>query len=214
MAQQHEYAREMEEAMTMLDHQFFGDYFRRYNEHLSAIPIAERPVPIPNDKLYSLLREALLSSYPQSNYEYGPFRYKYYHFLMKISPTWVRDCLVKRFVQMPEFWRKLHILHLLIMKACCFVLSSHLRHAQAFVSILIWGSILVRLKLVSTAYSKFLCSDLHKQPTTNSSFGLFYFSFALWRHLYLCFGKYVGLRLLCIFVCTVFVMGYFLCSYC
>lgn len=122
MARQHEYAREMEEAMTMLDHQFFGDYFRRYNEHLSAIPIAGRPVPIPNDKLYSLLGEALLSSYPQSNYEYGPFRYKYYHFLMKISPTWARDCLVKRFVKMPEFWRKLHILHMLIMKACYFVL--------------------------------------------------------------------------------------------
>jgi hypothetical protein len=41
---------------------------------------------------------------------------------MNISPTWVRDCLVKRFIQMPEFWRKLHILHMLIMKACYFVL--------------------------------------------------------------------------------------------
>jgi len=103
MAQQQEYAREMEEAMTSPDHQFFGDYFRRYNEHLSAIPVAGRPVPVPNDKLYSLLGEALLSNYPQSNYKYGPFRYEYYHFLMNISPTWVRDCLVKRFMQMPEF---------------------------------------------------------------------------------------------------------------
>jgi len=103
MAQQHKYIREMEEAMTSRDHQFFGDYFRRYNEHLSAIPIAGRPIPVPNDKLYSLLAEALLSNYPHSNYKYGPFRYEYYHFLMNISPTWVRDCLVKRFVQMPEF---------------------------------------------------------------------------------------------------------------
>lgn len=122
MARQQEYAGEMEEAMTSLDHQFFGDYFRRYNEHLSAIPFSERPVPIPNDKLYSLLGEALLSNYPHSNYKYGPFRYEYYHFLMNISPTWVRDCLAKRFVQMPEFWRKLNILYMLIMKACCFVL--------------------------------------------------------------------------------------------
>jgi hypothetical protein len=103
MARQLEYAREMEEAMTSLDHQFFDDYFRRYNQYLSAIPVAARPVPIPNDKLYSLLGEALLSDYPYSNYECGPFRYKCYHFLMKISPTWIRDGLVQRFVKMPEF---------------------------------------------------------------------------------------------------------------
>ena len=121
MARQHEYAREMEEAMTSLDHQFFGDYFGRFNEHLSAIPAAGRPVPVPNDKLYSLLGEALLFNYPHSNYKYGPFRYEYYHFLMNISPTWLRDCLVKRFIQMPEFWRKLYILHMLNTKACYFV---------------------------------------------------------------------------------------------
>jgi len=103
MARQHKYAREMEEAMTSLDHQFFGDYFRRYNEHLSAIPVTGRPVPVPNDKLYSFLGQALLSNYPHSNYKCGPFRYEYYHFLMNISPTWVRDYLVERFVQMPEF---------------------------------------------------------------------------------------------------------------
>ena len=103
MARQHGYAREMEEAMTSLDHQFFGDYFRRYNEYLSAIPVAGRPVPVPDGKLYSLFEEALLSNYPHSSYKCGPFRYEYYHFLMNISPTWLRDCLAKRFIQMPEF---------------------------------------------------------------------------------------------------------------
>jgi hypothetical protein len=103
MAQQLKYTREMEEAMTSVDHQFFGDYFRRYSEHLSVIPTAGRPVPIPDEKLHSLLEEALLSSYPRSNYICGPFRYNYYHFLMKISPTWLRDYLVRRFMQMPQF---------------------------------------------------------------------------------------------------------------
>ena len=64
-------------------------------------------------------------------------------------------------------------------------MSSHSRHAQAFVSIPVSVSKSARLKLVSTAYSKFLHSDRHKQPITNNSFGLFYCSFALWKWFYL-----------------------------
>jgi hypothetical protein len=103
MAQQQEYAREMEEAMTPVDHQFFGDYLRRYNKHLASIPTTGRPIPVCDDKLYSMLEEALLSNNPCSLYENGPLRYQCYHFFFKISPTWLRDYLVQRFMQMPEF---------------------------------------------------------------------------------------------------------------
>jgi hypothetical protein len=100
---QQDYAREMDEAMTPDDHQFFGAYFRRYNEYLCAIPRAGRPVQLPNDKIHSVLEEALLSKYPYSSYTYETPRYKWYHFMFKISPTWLRDRLVQRFVKMPKF---------------------------------------------------------------------------------------------------------------
>ncbi|XP_023703612.1 D-beta-hydroxybutyrate dehydrogenase, mitochondrial [Cryptotermes secundus] len=103
MVRQPEYAREMEEAMTPDDHQFFGDYFRRYNEYLCAIPTPGRPVPLPDDKIHSVLEEALLSKYPYSSYTNETPRYKWYHFMFKISPAWLRDRLVKRFIKMPEF---------------------------------------------------------------------------------------------------------------
>jgi hypothetical protein len=103
MARQPEYSREMEEAMTPDDHQFFGDYFRRYNKYLSAIPTAGKPVPLPDDKIHSLLEEALLSKYPYSTYKHELPRYKWYHFMFKISPIWLRDHLVQRFIKMPEF---------------------------------------------------------------------------------------------------------------
>jgi hypothetical protein len=93
----------MEEAMTPVDHQFFGDYFRRYNKYLSGIPTPGKPVPLQDNKLYSMLEHALLSKYPCPHYECETPRYCYYHFLFKISPTWLRDYLVQRFMQMPEF---------------------------------------------------------------------------------------------------------------
>lgn len=103
MVRQPEYARAMEEAMTPDDHQFFGDYFRRYNEYLCAIPTQGRPVPLPDDKIHSVLEEALLSKCPYSSYTNETPRYKWYHFMFKISPAWLRDRLVKRFIKMPEF---------------------------------------------------------------------------------------------------------------
>jgi hypothetical protein len=103
MVRQSEYAREMEEAMTPDNHQFFGDYFRRYNEYLCAIPTAGSPVPLLDDKVHSVLEEALLSEYPYSSYINETPQYKWYHFMFKISPTWLRDRLVQRFIKMPEF---------------------------------------------------------------------------------------------------------------
>jgi hypothetical protein len=93
----------MEGAMTPADNQFFGDYFRRYNEHLSSIPTPGKPVPLQDGKIYSMLEDALLTKHPHPYYVYGPPRYHYYHFLFKVSPTWLRDYLVQRFMQMPVF---------------------------------------------------------------------------------------------------------------
>ncbi|KDR22689.1 hypothetical protein L798_12823, partial [Zootermopsis nevadensis] len=103
LAKQQEYAKEMEEAMTPVDCKFFGDYFRRYNEYLSGMPTPRKPLPLQEEKLYSMLEHALLSKYPCPHYECATPRYRYYHFLFKTSPTWLRDYLVQRFMQMPEF---------------------------------------------------------------------------------------------------------------
>ncbi|PSN43891.1 hypothetical protein C0J52_07744 [Blattella germanica] len=101
MSRQKEYAKEMEEEMSSDDLKFYGNYFKQFNDHLSQIPIPETPVALDDDKLYVTIKEALLSKYPYPHYVHEPLRYKYYHFLFKISPTSLRDYFIQRFMQMP-----------------------------------------------------------------------------------------------------------------
>ncbi|KAJ9585678.1 hypothetical protein L9F63_002468 [Diploptera punctata] len=105
MARQSEYAKEMRQDMTDEYFNYFGDYFMEYNAYLSCIPTPEKPIPVDDDKLHAKFQDALLAKYPKQRYLHEPFRYAFYHFLFKISPSQLRDYFIQRFMQTPT-WKK------------------------------------------------------------------------------------------------------------
>lgn len=111
LATHEDHAREMDEAMTEEDRQFYGDYPRRFHEYLSVVSdmgrkASESPTKLPDEKLHSVFEDALLSLRPKERYVHEPWRYTLYHTLMKVAPTGVKDWLAIRFASLPSFKEK------------------------------------------------------------------------------------------------------------
>ncbi|XP_059475136.1 D-beta-hydroxybutyrate dehydrogenase, mitochondrial-like isoform X2 [Neocloeon triangulifer] len=100
------HAKEMELYMSPEDKELYGEYFERYHNYLSSLFVDRGPVVLSDKLLYRKFNHALLSTCPRVNYIVSPLRYTIYHTLFKITPTKVRDWLVTRFVQMPEWKQK------------------------------------------------------------------------------------------------------------
>lgn len=103
MARHSEHVREMYNNFTKEQYLFYEDYFQRYNAHLLGIPIQKVPSKIVNNALFTEFEQALLLESPKASYKVEPFRYAFYHLLFKITPTPIRDYLVVKFMQMPEY---------------------------------------------------------------------------------------------------------------
>ncbi|XP_014232131.1 estradiol 17-beta-dehydrogenase 2 isoform X1 [Trichogramma pretiosum] len=82
-----------------------GGYFDRYTDYLSAISKIpdNKPRPLENPKVYQVFDSALLDEKPNAIYKCEPMRYQMYHTLFKYLPTFMRDKLVERFMQMPAW---------------------------------------------------------------------------------------------------------------
>lgn len=93
----------MRENMAPADWLFYADYFKEYNYYLSFISSPTECRPIQNNYFYNQLNKALLCVYPKACYCYSPIRYFIYHSLFKISPIFIRDYLVLKFVNMPSW---------------------------------------------------------------------------------------------------------------
>lgn len=108
LAAHEDHAREMTEAMTEEDRQFYGDYPQRFHEYLRQVSsmgrqASERPSKLPDDALHGVFEEALFSLQPRHRYVHEPWRYTLYHTLFKVAPASVRDWLVIRFASLPAF---------------------------------------------------------------------------------------------------------------
>lgn len=99
---QSNYANEMRGAFTDEQNNFYGDFFERFNQHLSAIPAARDPQMV--DKLImQTFEDALLEDPPKTSYKCEPFRYKIFHALFKITPQPLTDWLLYKFVMFPQY---------------------------------------------------------------------------------------------------------------
>jgi hypothetical protein len=96
----------MEEEMSESYKELYGEYFSRYHTYLSSLFGQRGPVVLQDKQLYRKFNHALLAETPYASYIVSPLRYTIYHILFKLTPTGVRDWLVHRFVQMPE-WKPL-----------------------------------------------------------------------------------------------------------
>lgn len=105
LSNQSRYADEMAQSMEKDVYEFYKDYFHHFNSYLSFFS-KEMPVKqVVDNTLYTNLNDALLSCSPKSLYINSPFRYSFYHFLFSISPVWLRDKLVQKFMSLPK-WNK------------------------------------------------------------------------------------------------------------
>lgn len=103
MARQLQNVQEMHDSFTPEQHNFFSDYFKRYNVYLSFITPPPYPVKIDDKKLYKTFECTLLDKYPSVIYKNENCRYWFYHLLFKLSPWFLRDYFVSWFMAMPKY---------------------------------------------------------------------------------------------------------------
>lgn len=111
LAAHEDHAREMTEAMTEADRQFYGDYPQRFHEYLRQVSsmgkqASATPSKLPDAKLHAVFEEALFSMRPRHRYVHEPWRYTLYHTLIKLAPGSLKDWLVVRFAMLPAFRNK------------------------------------------------------------------------------------------------------------
>ncbi|CRK94649.1 CLUMA_CG008149, isoform A [Clunio marinus] len=81
---------------------FYGDYFDRYTKALKMFCGDKSPQKVDQLVLESF-EEALLENPSKVLYKCEPIRYKIYHTLFKITPQFVTDWLLYKFVALPEY---------------------------------------------------------------------------------------------------------------
>lgn len=101
----------MKNSMTSEQYTFYGKYFDTYNSYLRAIS-GEKPPQIFNDVALMLKFEsAILDTHPKSMYKHETWRYKFYYNAIALMPiNLLKDCLMKYFLQMPNYTPEIEIL--------------------------------------------------------------------------------------------------------
>lgn len=81
---------------------FYGDYFDRVNNALSYIS-GVNEVKMIDSVIIEKFDGALLDAPPRPIYTWEPLRYHLYHALFKIAPQGIKDWLVVKFLDLPEY---------------------------------------------------------------------------------------------------------------
>ncbi|XP_072391143.1 D-beta-hydroxybutyrate dehydrogenase, mitochondrial-like [Diabrotica undecimpunctata] len=103
MAKQLQNVQEMHDNFSPEQHAFYSDYFKRYNIYLSFITPPPMPFKIEDEGLYKEYEKTLLDEKPDAVYKNEDYRYKMFHTLFHISPWFIRDWLVTKFMAMPTY---------------------------------------------------------------------------------------------------------------
>ncbi|CAD6994437.1 unnamed protein product [Ceratitis capitata] len=102
-ARQQDHAKAMLDAFNDEQRQFYGDYFKQFNNYLTVISGFKPPNQFYDTSLLRKFNNALTSSVPQTMYIHEPWRYKVYRFLFCICPASIVDLLTVRFCAMPTY---------------------------------------------------------------------------------------------------------------
>ncbi|XP_011305865.1 estradiol 17-beta-dehydrogenase 2 [Fopius arisanus] len=95
---------EMEKEMKDEVKSVYGEYFGEYRNYLRPLSQQNSLKRIENQRLFEIFEEVITEQPPRVTYKCEPWRYTYYHTLLKIVPTRLHDILVEKFVQMP-IWK-------------------------------------------------------------------------------------------------------------
>lgn len=103
MQKQRQYAEEMEKEFSDESRLFHGRYFQEFHSYLIGLSGKRELVEIEDRRLYEKFEGALLDVYPKTTYINEPWRYFWYYNAFKFTPVWLRDRLMERFMQFPEY---------------------------------------------------------------------------------------------------------------
>ncbi|KAG7202621.1 hypothetical protein KM043_009806 [Ampulex compressa] len=103
LAQQGKHFEAMRISMSEEAREFYGDYFDRYAQYFRPMAQEILPKKLGNPRVYEIFEGALLDKYPSAVYKCEPWRYFFYHTLVKLSPRCIRDLMIERFVQLPQW---------------------------------------------------------------------------------------------------------------
>lgn len=106
MARHEQNARDMEQDMRLRrpqDWEFHKDYFQVYHSYLKVISGEKGVQELHDAQLYFKYECSLLALLPKQQYIHAPMRYNIYHSLMRMAPRWLRDEVVKSFMQLPAY---------------------------------------------------------------------------------------------------------------
>lgn len=102
-ANQQQHFNEMKSGFNNEQQLFYGDYFQRYENYLKLLSYKKPPTEIPDAGIVNTFVRALLDDGPKAVYKCEPWRYSFYHMMFHITPTFIQDWLVEKFVSMPRY---------------------------------------------------------------------------------------------------------------
>ncbi|XP_012266232.2 retinol dehydrogenase 7 [Athalia rosae] len=103
LAKQSDHFEAMNSSMTEEAKNFYGDYLKRYEQYLAGMSREMLPRMLQQPNLYHQFDRALMDDCTRAVYKCEPWRYTFYHLLFWLSPTYIRDRLVERFMMMPRW---------------------------------------------------------------------------------------------------------------
>ncbi|CAL7949795.1 unnamed protein product [Xylocopa violacea] len=106
LARQAEHFETMKRSISAEVETFYGDYFARYSQYFSSVAQGTNLKKLKDVGVYEVFEGALLDKYPSAVYKNESWRYFIYHALFAVTPTWLRDLLVQKFVQGPSWTEK------------------------------------------------------------------------------------------------------------
>ncbi|XP_005179952.1 D-beta-hydroxybutyrate dehydrogenase, mitochondrial [Musca domestica] len=102
-ARQQEHAKAMFEEFTEEQREFYGAYFKRFNDYLNVVSGFKPPNAVNDQNLLEKFKECLTTSQPKTIYIHEPWRYRWYRYLFRICPAPFVDWLCIKFCAMPTY---------------------------------------------------------------------------------------------------------------
>ncbi|XP_063982031.1 estradiol 17-beta-dehydrogenase 2 [Diachasmimorpha longicaudata] len=93
----------MEKEMKAEAKSVYGEYFNEYRNYLRPLSQQNALKRINNEQIYETFENVIMEEPARTSYKCEPWRYTYYHVLLKFVPTKLHDILVEKFVQMPPW---------------------------------------------------------------------------------------------------------------
>ncbi|XP_015120672.1 estradiol 17-beta-dehydrogenase 2 [Diachasma alloeum] len=103
LLRQADHFEKMDKAMKEEAKSVYGEYFNEYRNYLRPLSQQNALKRINNERLFEIFEDVIMEEPARSTYKCEPWRYTYYHALLKFVPRRLHDIIVEKFVRMPTW---------------------------------------------------------------------------------------------------------------